>query len=121
TKIFSVPAATAATVAPTALVSDGTNSSLVVGTQSLYYLKASFMRPDEVYSLDLVDATHTSTVRTHLNDGLFDGLKLGRVEEYTFTGAAGDTIQGWLIYPPDFDPKKKYPLLELMHGGPATM
>ncbi|MBS0630500.1 MAG: S9 family peptidase [Verrucomicrobia bacterium] len=121
TKLFSVPAATAATAAPAALVGDGTNSALTVGAKSLYFLKASFTRPDEVYSLDLSGPAPAAVVRTHLNDALFAGLKLGRVEEYTFTGAAGDTIQGWLIYPPDFDPAKKYPLLELMHGGPATM
>jgi dipeptidyl aminopeptidase/acylaminoacyl peptidase len=26
----------------------------------------------------------------------------------------------WLSYPPGFDPKKKYPLLHLIHGGPHT-
>jgi dipeptidyl aminopeptidase/acylaminoacyl peptidase len=26
-----------------------------------------------------------------------------------------------MVYPPDFDPAKKYPLLVLMHGGPETM
>lgn len=101
------------------LVSDGTNSTLAVGSKQLFYLRQSFLRPDEVYAFDL--ATSTAAVRTHLNDELFAKLKLGRVEEYTFTGAGGDTIQGWLIYPPDFDPAKKYALLQLMHGGPATM
>jgi dipeptidyl aminopeptidase/acylaminoacyl peptidase len=43
------------------------------------------------------------------------------VEEHTFTGAGGDTVQLWMIYPPDFDASKKYPLVQLMHGGPATM
>ncbi len=103
----------------TALVSDGTNSALAVGAHTIFFLRQSFLRPDEVWSLDL--ATGASAVRTHLNDALFDSLKLGRVEEYAFTGAAGDTVHGWLIYPPDFDPAKKYPLLQLMHGGPATM
>ncbi len=102
-----------------ALVSDGTNSTLVVGAKQAFFLHQNFSRPDEVWSLDL--ATGASGVRTHLNDDLFAKLKLGKVEEYTFTGAAGDKIEGWLILPPDFDPAKKYPLLNLMHGGPATM
>src|SRR5262249_47235743 len=72
----------------------------------------------EVYSADLAG---NATVRSHLNDGLFAQLKLGRTEELTFTGAAGDNVHLWVIYPPDFDPQKKYPLLQLMHGGPATM
>ncbi|MDB6128355.1 MAG: ptpA 4, partial [Verrucomicrobia bacterium] len=102
-----------------ALVREGTNSALAVGAKAFYFLEASFRRPDEIYSHDL--ATGATTVRSHLNDALFAQLKLGKVEEYTFTGAAGDTVQGWLIYPPDFDAAKKYPLLQLMHGGPATM
>ena len=103
----------------TALVGNGTNTALTVGAKALYFLEASFRRPDEIYSCDL--ATGASTVRSHLNDALFAQLKLGKVEEYTFTGAVGETVQGWLIYPPDFDASKKYPLLQLMHGGPSTM
>jgi dipeptidyl aminopeptidase/acylaminoacyl peptidase len=103
----------------TAVVSDGTNSEIALGTKTLFFLKQSFTRPDEVYSLDF--ATGTTSVRSHLNDDLFSQLKLGKVEEHTFIGAGGDPIELWLIYPPDFDPSKKYPLLQLMHGGPATM
>jgi dipeptidyl aminopeptidase/acylaminoacyl peptidase len=28
-------------------------------------------------------------------------------------------VQGWLLFPTDFDPAKKYPLLVAVHGGPA--
>jgi dipeptidyl aminopeptidase/acylaminoacyl peptidase len=30
------------------------------------------------------------------------------------------TVQGWLIYPADFDPSKKYPLIVEVHGGPGA-
>ncbi len=116
TKLWATPAAGGASVA---LVTEGTNSEFVVGPRHLHFLRQSFTRPDEIWSYDL--AARTAAVRTGLNDTLFAGLELGRVEEYTFTGAAGDTVQGWLIYPPRFDPAKKYPLVQLMHGGPATM
>jgi dipeptidyl aminopeptidase/acylaminoacyl peptidase len=116
TKVFKAPAAGGPY---SAVVGDGTNSSLAPGAKSVFFLKQSFTRPDEVYSLDV--ATGVASVRSHLNDALFAQLKLGRVEEHTFAGAGGDTIMLWMIYPPDFDPSKKYPLLQLMHGGPATM
>jgi dipeptidyl aminopeptidase/acylaminoacyl peptidase len=54
------------------------------------------------------------------NDRLLAGLQLGRHEEHWFTGALGDAVQMWLFYPPGFDPKKKYPLLHVIHGGPHT-
>ncbi|MBZ8142412.1 peptidase S9 [Rubrivivax gelatinosus] len=61
-----------------------------------------------------------------LNDTLLARHALGRVEEVWLKGAATaegvepDDVQMWLVYPPDFDPKKKYPLLHLIHGGPHT-
>lgn len=117
TKIFkTTPAADAAV---TEVVREGTNSDLVVGRKQLFFLRQTFSRPDEVYSHDLTSGA--TAVRTTLNDALFAQLKLGKVEEHTFTGAGGDTVHMWMIYPPDFDAAKKYPLLQLMHGGPATM
>jgi dipeptidyl aminopeptidase/acylaminoacyl peptidase len=97
----------------------GTSGSLTVGEKSLYLLNQTFSRPDEVFAIDL--ANGTSAQRTHLNTALLTGLELGRIEPYSFPGAGGDAVSGWLIYPPAFDAKKKYPLLQLMHGGPHTM
>ncbi len=31
----------------------------------------------------------------------------------------GYEVQGWLLYPRDFDPGKKYPLVVFVHGGPS--
>lgn len=116
TKIFKMPARGGAV---TELVRDGTNTQLVVGARQLFFLRQTFSRPDEIHSFDL--ANGAVAVRTHLNDEILAGIEFGRVEEHTFTGAAGDEVHLWLIYPPAFDPAKKYPLLQLMHGGPATM
>ncbi len=29
-------------------------------------------------------------------------------------------VQGWLLYPRDYDPKKRYPMVVSVHGGPAA-
>ncbi len=39
-------------------------------------------------------------------------------EEFWFRGDAGDKVQGWLMKPPNFNPKRKYPLIVQIHGGP---
>jgi dipeptidyl aminopeptidase/acylaminoacyl peptidase len=76
-------------------------------------------------------ALHPGQVHVHLagqaprrietfNDTLMAGLALGRVEERWFKGALGDEVQMWLVYPPGFDAKKRYPLLHNIHGGPHT-
>jgi dipeptidyl aminopeptidase/acylaminoacyl peptidase len=54
------------------------------------------------------------------NNATLAGLSLGRSEEVWVTGALGDKVQMWLHYPPGFDPKKKYPVLHSIHGGPHT-
>ena len=32
----------------------------------------------------------------------------------------GYNVQGWLIYPRNFDPSKKYPMIVVVHGGPGA-
>jgi dipeptidyl aminopeptidase/acylaminoacyl peptidase len=52
------------------------------------------------------------------NTALMDGTRLGEVEEVWYDSFDGRKIQGWIVKPADFDPKKKYPLLLQIHGGP---
>jgi dipeptidyl aminopeptidase/acylaminoacyl peptidase len=52
------------------------------------------------------------------NDALLARHRFGAYEEVSVTGAQGDPVQMWLIYPPGFDRKKKYPVLHSIHGGP---
>jgi dipeptidyl aminopeptidase/acylaminoacyl peptidase len=55
---------------------------------------------------------------TSLNDSLVRKLSLAQMEPFTFPGANGTKVQGFLIKPPGFDANKKYPLKFLIHGGP---
>jgi dipeptidyl aminopeptidase/acylaminoacyl peptidase len=54
------------------------------------------------------------------NDARLRGLTLARTEEHWITGALGDPVQVWVSYPPGFDPRRRYPILHLIHGGPHT-
>ncbi|HEY1210711.1 MAG TPA: S9 family peptidase [Terracidiphilus sp.] len=55
---------------------------------------------------------------THLNDALLAQLDLPKMEDFWFTARDGTKLQGFLIRPPGFDAKKKYPVKFLIHGGP---
>jgi dipeptidyl aminopeptidase/acylaminoacyl peptidase len=47
------------------------------------------------------------------------GKTIGKLEPITWTSSVGALpIEGWVQYPPDFDPAKKYPLALEIHGGP---
>ena len=54
------------------------------------------------------------------NDDVLKDVAMGRTEELWITGAQGDPVQVWLTYPPNFNPRRKHPLLHVIHGGPHT-
>ncbi len=47
-------------------------------------------------------------------------LQLGEVETISWQSVDGETIEGVLRKPADFDPKKQYPLVFIVHGGPTA-
>ena len=55
---------------------------------------------------------------TTFTDGVMSELNLGDVEELEFRGADGHPVQGFVVYPPDFDPTTTWPLVHKIHGGP---
>jgi dipeptidyl aminopeptidase/acylaminoacyl peptidase len=56
---------------------------------------------------------------TRLDDDLFMGKTLGKVEHMPVTSSFDKRpIDAWIVTPPDFDPSKKYPLILEIHGGP---
>ena len=58
---------------------------------------------------------------TRVNRDILEGKKLGAVEDLWFESGGGARIQGWIVKPPDFDAKKKHPLILHIHGGPHSM
>ena len=56
-----------------------------------------------------------------LNNDILPYRTLGKVEEIWYKSTVdGNDIQGWIVYPPNFDASKKYPLLVENHGGPIS-
>jgi dipeptidyl aminopeptidase/acylaminoacyl peptidase len=55
---------------------------------------------------------------THINDQLLSQIGMSEGEPFSFTGAHGDWVEGFLVKPPNFDAGKKYPVKFLIHGGP---
>ncbi len=74
-------------------------------------------------------ANHPARLHVHLpgaaarrieyfNDRLLADVQASRCEQRWFEGAQGDQVQMWLHFPPGFDARKTYPLLQIIHGGP---
>ncbi|MCE5344741.1 MAG: S9 family peptidase [Bacteroidales bacterium] len=57
---------------------------------------------------------------TAINKNIYDDIKMGKVEEKYTKTKDKKNLQMWVIYPPDFDPAKKYPALLFCEGGPQS-
>lgn len=80
------------------------------------YLRSSFNEPPTVM-------VHGPKMRepkkiSHFNDSIVDSWRLGKVESVKFRGAGNDEVQMFVLYPPGFDPTRKWPLVQIVHGGP---
>jgi dipeptidyl aminopeptidase/acylaminoacyl peptidase len=72
--------------------------------------------PEELYTVRR-DGSGVAAV-THLNDAKVAAARFGTPERFSFVGAKGDTVWGYLVHPVGFDPARKYPVAFLIHGGP---
>lgn len=76
-------------------------------------------KPDQVGDVAVGTTTADTKRLTNLNAELFSKRELGTVEELWWKSSKdGRDIHGWIIKPPNFDPKKTYPLVLEIHGGP---
>jgi dipeptidyl aminopeptidase/acylaminoacyl peptidase len=77
------------------------------------FVKSGFTLPAEVW------AGPGDSIKqiTHLNDGAKPPA--GKTESIEWTNE-GFHVQGWLTYPVNYDPAKKYPMIVSVHGGPSA-
>ncbi len=85
--------------------------------QLIYMVADTRNHPDELYSFDLRDQTFQR--ETESNPWL-ENRKLGKQEKISYMARDGLLIEGVLIYPPDLEEGKKYPLICVIHGGPES-
>lgn len=57
---------------------------------------------------------------TTVNDQLYSTVAATKVESRVTKATDGLDLFSWVIYPPDFDPAKKYPTLLFCQGGPQA-
>jgi dipeptidyl aminopeptidase/acylaminoacyl peptidase len=82
---------------------------------TLVYAADSMNHPARVHALR--DGAAPQRIE-QFNDALLAKFRFGKVDEVSLRGAQGDEVQMWVIHPPGFDPKRKYPVLHSIHGGP---
>ncbi len=86
------------------------NNSIMVGT------KMSQSMAPEIFRI--YPETGNETQLTFVNKNIYDVVKMGKSVERWVNTTDGKKMLVWVIYPPDFDPYKKYPALLYCEGGP---
>jgi len=87
--------------------------------RTLVFTKQANEMPSEIFSYDLKN--NELKQLTHFNDQQLQEFDLPGSEEFWFSGAQGDSVQGFIMKPPKFEEGKKYPAIHLIHGGPQGM
>ena len=93
-------------------------SCSIVNPETLVAVRHSMSKPNEIYRVDMIEDKVTEL--TFENKEILDQLKMGRVEEKWIETTDGKKMLTWIIYPPNFDPSKKYPALLYCQGGPQS-
>ncbi|TMI70571.1 MAG: S9 family peptidase [Bacteroidetes bacterium] len=72
----------------------------------------------ELYSVDITDGSMTQL--TYVNNSIYNSIAQCKTERRWVTTTDNKKMLVWVIYPPDFDPNKKYPTLLYCQGGPQS-
>ena len=84
--------------------------------KTLAFTRSSAVMPVEVFKSS-TDGSGTAQLTRH-NAQLLTQLDLSPAEDFEYVGAQNAKIHGFIVKPPQFDAKKKYPMVLLIHGGP---
>jgi dipeptidyl aminopeptidase/acylaminoacyl peptidase len=85
---------------------------------NLFVSRTDFNHAAELYKLNLSDGSLEKM--THVNDAAYSDIKMCKSESRMVTTTDNKQMQVWVVYPPGFDPSKKYPALLFCEGGPQS-
>ena len=96
-------------------------ASIALCGNSLIAKRHSMSAADEIFAVQ-ADSEQPAPARqlTTENQHIYDQLEMGKVEPRWMETTDGKQMLTWVIYPPQFDPNKKYPTLLFCEGGPQS-
>ena len=101
-------------------ITSGMNDYAGIGLlgDKLIAMRHSMSAADEIFTVS--PSTGEATQLTYENKYLYDQIEMGKVEGRWMKTTDGKQMLTWIIYPPHFDPNKKYPTLLYCEGGPQS-
>ncbi len=94
-------------------------TSVAILGNKLITTRQSMSMATEIYAME-PKADAQITQLTYENKHLYDQMQFGKVEARWCKTVDGKDLHSWVIYPPHFNPEKKYPTLLFCEGGPQS-
>jgi dipeptidyl aminopeptidase/acylaminoacyl peptidase len=103
--------------ARTRLVGEGQVQAFAPAAEGVVLAWASLGSPPDLH---LAARGKSPTRLTAVNAATLAGRDLAAFEQFSFAGAEGTTVYGYVMKPQGWTPGKKYPIAFIVHGGPQV-
>ncbi len=94
------------------------NSIIALDANKLIVARNDMNHASELYSYE--PGTNKFVQMTHVNDTAYARIGMVKTERRFVTTTDNKKMLVWVVYPPGFDPSKKYPTLLYCQGGPQS-
>jgi len=101
-----------------ALTGQGHVDAFDVAKDTVIVAQASLTSGAQLYKFKLGASGDKAEQLTHVNEAALADVKFGEPEQFSFAGANGETVYGYVTKPWNAQPGQKYPIAFLVHGGP---
>ena len=91
-------------------------TSLQILADKVITMRHSMLAPNEICAINLAD--NSVSQLTKVNDDLLAQVDMPTVVNRQVPTTDGKMMTTWVVYPPKFDPEKKYPAILYCQGGP---
>ncbi|KQQ87286.1 S9 family peptidase [Massilia sp. Leaf139] len=98
------------------LTGNGSIGAFDMRRDTIAYTQAALNSPAQLYTTALRSGTPKQLTKNNA-EKLAD-VRFGEFEQFSFKGANGDTVYGYVMKPWNATPGAKYPVAFLVHGGP---
>jgi dipeptidyl aminopeptidase/acylaminoacyl peptidase len=95
---------------------DGSVAGFDVGPGGVVFTREDLAGPAELYRVDTRGGAERQLTRH--NVARLAELEFGDYEQFSFEGAGGTTVYGWVVKPAGFEAGRRYPVAFIVHGGP---
>lgn len=93
-------------------------TSLYLASGKLIGTRQDMNHANEIYSVTIKDGK--SEKLTEVNDKIYNSIAKVNIEKRWIKTSDKKDMLTWVVYPPNFDPDKKYPTLLYCQGGPQS-